>query len=731
MKNKISFKFLSITALMFAGMALAIGIVIAELNAAAIRRTAEASVNDYVNNISSNMGVIDELLRKHVNSSMEFLRTLGRNAGVPNISGTTLLKGQAVPNLRLGGSSQVENYRLVDEILSATEATATLFVRKGDSFLRVSTNVKKDDGSRAIGTELDPAGKAYKNIIKGESFYGAVDILGKPYLTGYEPMFDKDKNIIGVWYVGFPVSAMHVIGERIESSVILENGYIALVDYKGRVIFRSKHISENLIAEHLKAEGTLSDWVIRSQDFSPWNYKIVSAYPHEDVNSQVRSSLIRTIIILTAAASLLLLIVFFLLRSFVLNSVHKLSEASEKIAKGDYSVLVKTKSKDEFGKLSDTFNLMIANIRSALEEAHQKGAEARVALEKSEKLNKEISAQQDYLSRNTKMILQGMEKFAEGDLTVELKPEKDDEIGRLINGFNASVNNVKKMIIDVSETVSATASAAGEISSGSSQMASGAQEQTKQIAEIAAAIEEMSKTIMETARNVNMAADVSKQAGGKAKEGGEAMNKTANGMNNIAEVVAQAAINVQELGKSGEQIGEIIQVIDDIADQTNLLALNAAIEAARAGEQGRGFAVVADEVRKLAERTTKATKEIAETIKTIQKNTIVTVESIEKGADETNRGRTLASKTGEYLKEIIDNSDKTAEVVLQVAAATEEQSAAAEQISKNVESVSNIAEESSAGAMQIAKAADDLNRLAVQLQNLVNRFKIDSLLKSA
>ncbi|HEX3075132.1 MAG TPA: methyl-accepting chemotaxis protein, partial [Ignavibacteriales bacterium] len=197
------------------------------------------------------------------------------------------------------------------------------------------------------------------------------------------------------------------------------------------------------------------------------------------------------------------------------------------------------------------------------------------------------------------------------------------------------------------------------------------------------------------------------------------------------DVVSQAAINVQELGKSSEQIGEIIQVIDDIADQTNLLALNAAIEAARAGEQGRGFAVVADEVRKLAERTTLATKEIAGTINKIQKNTAITVESIVKGTEEVERGRELASRTGTYLKEIISSSERTAEVVTQVAAATEEQSAAAEQISKNVESVSNIAEESSAGAMQIAKAADDLNRLAVQLQNLVNRFRIDNLLKSA
>lgn len=731
MNRKISFKILGLTALFFFVMSVTIGVVIANLNQKAIIRTAQTTENGYTQSITANLEIIDALLKNQVKSSMGFLKALGKNTGVPNISETAELKDQTVPNLRLGESPQTGNFKIVDEILSATEATATLFVRKGNSFIRVSTNVKKDDGSRAVGTELDPNGKAIKNILKGESFYGVVDILGKPYLTGYEPMFDRNRNIVGVWYVGFPISSMNVIGEKVKTARVLENGYIALTDNHGRIVFKSEHVSGDAVLEHLKSEGTSSDWVIEKRDFAPWNYKIISAYPQEDIDSMVKASLIRTIIILACAASILLIIVFFLIKYFILNPVHNLDEATERIARGDFDVLIKTQSKDELGKLAETFNSMTANIRTSIEKAEQKENETREALKHSETLNKEILAQQEYLARSTKNILNEMEKFASGDLTINLAAEKDDDIGKLINGFNASVNNVKQMIIDVSEAVAATASAVAEISSGSSQMASGAQEQTKQIAEIAASIEEMSKTIFETAQNVNLASEVSKEAGAKALEGGGAMEKTAGGMNNIAVVVSQAAVNVQELGKSGEQIGEIIQVINDIADQTNLLALNAAIEAARAGEQGRGFAVVADEVRKLAERTTKATKEIAGTINKIQKNTTVTVESIEKGTEEVERGREFASKTGKYLKEIIQSSEKTAEVVTQVAAATEEQSAAAEQISKNVESVSNIAEESSVGAMQIAKAADDLNRLTVKLQSLVNKFKVDALLKTA
>ncbi len=170
---------------------------------------------------------------------------------------------------------------------------------------------------------------------------------------------------------------------------------------------------------------------------------------------------------------------------------------------------------------------------------------------------------------------------------------------------------------------------------------------------------------------------------------------------------------------------EKLQVIDDIADQTNLLALNAAIEAARAGEQGRGFAVVADEVRKLAERTTKATKEIAEMIKQIQKDTSGAVSSMKLGTTEVEKGKLLAHKAGDSLSEIITGAEKVAEIINQVAAASEEQSGAAEHISKNIESISSVTQQSASGIQQIAHASEDLNRLTLNLQELVAQFKVD------
>jgi methyl-accepting chemotaxis protein len=273
-----------------------------------------------------------------------------------------------------------------------------------------------------------------------------------------------------------------------------------------------------------------------------------------------------------------------------------------------------------------------------------------------------------------------MDKFAEGDLTVHLEAQRDDEIGTLFNGFNRSVEKIRTMITQVYHAVDAAAGASAEISASTEQMAAGAKEQTRQAAEVTGAVGEMTQSIR--------------------------------------------AATVQALGASSDQIGEIIQVIDDIADQTNLLALNAAIEAARAGEQGRGFAVVADEVRKLAERTTKATKEIAKMIKTIQKDTVGAVESMNRGTQEVEKGRVLAVQSSKSLNDIIAGAEKVVDVASKVAAASDAQSATSEQIGRSIEAISRVTHESAESTGRIAHAAEELNRMTHDLQNLLNQFTI-------
>ena len=324
-----------------------------------------------------------------------------------------------------------------------------------------------------------------------------------------------------------------------------------------------------------------------------------------------------------------------------------------------------------------------------------------------------------------------LEKMAKGNLAIRMDGEYKGDHQVLKNSINKVGESLSELIRDVKEAVKSTADMASQISSNSVEMAAGAQEQSAQASEVASAVEEMSRTILETTKNTTVAVEASKKAGHAAKEGGTVVEDTIKGMVKISEVVRKSAATVQELGKSSDQIGEIIQVINDIADQTNLLALNAAIEAARAGEQGRGFAVVADEVRKLAERTTNATKEIADMIKKIQKDTKGAVISMQQGTEEVESGRTLAVKAGSALKEIISDAEEAADIITQVAAASEEQASSSEQISRSIDSISSVTHQNASGIQQIASTTDSLSNLTATLQDLVGKFTIEKNVKGS
>ncbi len=419
------------------------------------------------------------------------------------------------------------------------------------------------------------------------------------------------------------------------------------------------------------------------------------------------------------------LFVYFFRRR-IINPIDKMVKFSDEIASGNFDADMANKGQDEVGLLVKNLKVMRDKLKEIFDESQRKSAEAEKAAEIAEIEKRKVEETQNYLSESTHEMLEAMEKFSQGDLTVELHPKNpDDEIGKLFTGFNVAVRKMKELIVKVIEIVEATASAGTQISSSAEEMAAGANEQSAHSNEVAGAVEEVTQTIMGTTQNAQNAAELSKEAEKYSIEGGQKITEAKEGMQKIVVAANETGSSIESLTKKTEQIGEITKVINEIADQTNLLALNAAIEAARAGEQGRGFAVVADEVRKLAERTLKATKEIGDMVAEIQNeshNANASMHNAEKAVEE---GARKTEEVEEALKMIMQESEKVEKEIETLAAASEEELRAIEDIASSMEVMNNVTQETSSGIQQIAQATEDLARLTETLKGVVATFHID------
>ena len=312
----------------------------------------------------------------------------------------------------------------------------------------------------------------------------------------------------------------------------------------------------------------------------------------------------------------------------------------------------------------------------------------------------------------------------DGDLTRRLDYLKPDEIGEMSNSFNLFMDKLHAIITHVSQTTTQLASAAMQVKGSAGQIAQGADRVASQSGSIAAATEEMASTSSQIAHNCIQAADQAKQVMASAHTGASVVELTIGKMNHIAERVKAASKTVESLGIRSDEIGELIESIEDIADQTNLLALNAAIEAARAGEQGRGFAVVADEVRALAVRTTKATKLIAEMIAAIQKETQEAVVSMKQGVEEVESGTGEAGRSGAALDDILHRIVTLTGQINHVTTATEQQTSTTSEISRSMHLITDIVHDTAKGSQDSAAASTQLNQLAQDLQSLVGQFRL-------
>jgi methyl-accepting chemotaxis protein len=323
-------------------------------------------------------------------------------------------------------------------------------------------------------------------------------------------------------------------------------------------------------------------------------------------------------------------------------------------------------------------------------------------------------------------IMERTRSIADGDLKAPARCEHSaDEIGEALTSLEEMRGMLAKTIAGVVNTLDYMGTASEELSATAATIAKSAADQSSQTEQVSTAMHEMSATVSEVSENSRTASSKAEAAGDSAREGGKIVEGMVDVITTLADSTKATALKVEQLGASSNEIGKIIGVIDDIADQTNLLALNAAIEAARAGEQGRGFAVVADEVRKLAERTTSATREVGDMIKTIQDETRNAVEAMHAGTDKVDEGVQRSQKAGESLAGIIESASAVQQMITQIATAAAEQAVTTEHVKQNLEQIASTTHESATGAAESAKACDHLTELARRLQGIVKHFQVD------
>ncbi len=350
--------------------------------------------------------------------------------------------------------------------------------------------------------------------------------------------------------------------------------------------------------------------------------------------------------------------------------VVQLEQAAQAIAAGDLDTSVSIENKDELGNLASSFNSMVGSIRSGVEDVRRKSEEAEAASQEAQSALETIT----HLSAEVRQVA--------------------EQVALHTTGISSSVE----------------------------QMAASVQEQASQTSEVAAASEEMAYTIAETTKSITTTAHSSNQASSAAKEGIHAVQTTQQSMAKIVSVTKVSSEKIEMLSNKVEEVGNITQVINEIADQTNLLALNAAIEAARAGEHGRGFAVVADEVRKLAERTARATKEIASVLRSIQDETIGARESMDEAAEVVSHELVITETLASTFDRISAETINVTTLINQIAAASEEQSTTMSEVSRTIEGMHTVSEQTAIGIQQIAGATSQLNELTFALQQLVEQF---------
>ncbi|WP_325894434.1 methyl-accepting chemotaxis protein [Grimontia sp. NTOU-MAR1] len=588
------------------------------------------------------MDTTHSLIMERVGASMALLKREGQELGPPRLGESVTVNSREALNLYLGGNPQANNFDLVDRITSTMGGTATLFAKDGSEFVRVATNVKKK-GKRATGTILTPGGAVDMKIKAGEAFYGKIDILGEPYLTAYEPIFDQQNSVIGIWYVGYSAD-LEQLASAIGKSKVLNNGFVALLDNQERVRMHSDSVDTAMVELALNVNPDL--WSVARFPYDKWGYEVVIAYPNEDVSALIFKSALKAFAVVVCFVIVFLLVNFFVMKQIVAKPLDTFIATIKDIAegKGDLTKRFNSNASDEFGVMARHFDKVLERIQNTI---------------------KEVMASSNKLSSESE-VLAGIAVHSSTAMSKQ----------------NQEVDRAEDSILKLTNSAQSVTDSA------------------------------------------NSASDAINKVDQEVVRGNAVVQNVILSLESQDESMAKSTTVVNELARATSDISGILDVILQIAEQTNLLALNAAIEAARAGEQGRGFAVVADEVRSLASRTQDSTGEIRVMIDRLQNGTHEMLSIMEKNREISVSNLEEAKSAGEVLEQILSAVKMLTEANVSINNVASDQHVVADEIHHNVSQIGSISKENTKYIEETQKASEYLRILSTQMNDQLSTYRV-------
>lgn len=588
------------------------------------------------------LGVIDSIMEDRVKSSMAILREYGSQLGTPSHGQKIRVNDREVPDLLLGSTSIGNRFELVDKVTASMGGTATIFSRDGADYVRISTNVMTN-GARAIGTVLAPQGAAIKEIQQGRPFYGLVEILGNPYLTGYEPIVDADSKTIGVWYVGYKAD-LEELFNVVKKSRVLANGFVAIRDNSGGIRVHSDNVTPEIATSIIAGEK--EGWRVDKKTFGPWKYEIVTAYSNDEVDELVASSSLKAALVILFGGLVIIGIVYQLIQIVIIKPLHETSQRLHDIVDG------------------------------------------------------------------------------EGDLTLRFNAKGKDELAELAHAFDSLMDRLQKTIISVADSTNKLFGSANQLKAIAAESNQAGEIQTQDINSIASAIYEMSTSAEQVANNADSVAQSADEAKNESEQGFKNLQSAIESTQALATNIEQAVLGIEALAGASNEIGSVLGVIRSIAEQTNLLALNAAIEAARAGEQGRGFAVVADEVRSLASRTQASTAEVDRMVKRFQENSINASNLMRLAEDQVHANVASADQSGKSIQQVLAAVSQLNGLNQEISSSVREQSHVAEDINKNISRINSNSDRNHVRVEETLRSAEEVSQLTEEIKRQLSRYRV-------